>query len=155
MRLKPYPSLATLSVALVLLLAAAADARIIVGHGLSTFKLGDTRAEVRNALGKPQNVQHYQGGSSEFFRYYWITLNTKGRVRGIEIADPKQRTRSGLGPGVLAARFKAIYPKAKCRKSYLPTSRARVCNVRLGRVNTNFVMTKKISLIDIGTVGEN
>jgi hypothetical protein len=107
-----------LTAAAVLLLAPAADAMIQLDRGIAGARLGNSKAEVRAALGKPSSVvkrngefgrtttYHYRGGVRVIFLEGRVTLaGTTGRG---------DRTRRGIGVGSTEAAVKANVPGVVC-----------------------------------------
>lgn len=149
------------SLALVFVVAPDASARITLGQGVAGIALGDKGSRVRHVLGKPRIVQKYSGGQSWFFQGYWVTLDGRTQVSGIEVRRPsEQATDRGIKLGSTYSTFRTAYAGARCH-SDAPFNRVyRICALKTRdghRVVENrfvFGQDKLITLIDIGNVGE-
>lgn len=91
------------TVAAALLSAPAAEAVIQLDRAVSGARLGNSKAEVRTALGKPRRVIHRDGlfGPTTEFRYRGgirvIFLNGRATLAGTR--GPGDRTNRGVGVG--------------------------------------------------------
>ena len=89
---------------LALAVAPAADAAIQIDRGLAGARLGNTRADVRRALGKPSKVQQGRNDFGRWVSYRFagkITVFFQGRevVTSVQTAGLGDRTASGIGVG--------------------------------------------------------
>src|SRR3954454_6478618 len=99
--------------------APAADAMVQIDRGIAGARLGNTRAQVRAALGKPSEGV---SGSNDFgpfvsFRYRGgLTVNFQGRtkVSSASTTGRGDRTASGVGVGSSEAAVKARVKGVKC-----------------------------------------
>jgi hypothetical protein len=97
---------------LALALAPAAEAAIQLDRGIAGARLGNTRADVRTALGKPTKVTQ---GRNDFGR--WVSYRYPGkltvffqgreRVSSVQTAGLGDRTARGIGVGSTEAQLKA------------------------------------------------
>jgi hypothetical protein len=110
-----------LAAALVALLAApaAADAMIQVDRGIAGARLGNTRAEVRAALGRPASIRTGTNDFGRFVQYRFrggITVVFQGRreVSTVSTTGRGDRTRRGVGVGSTEAQVKARVRGVRC-----------------------------------------
>jgi hypothetical protein len=99
-----------------LLASATAQASIVVGKSIDGIKLGETEAQVTQALGVPA---YKTPEGSETSWGYPKTLEGRvgfksGHVVGMWTASKSQKTNKGIGPGSKVAAVKRAYPAAKC-----------------------------------------
>jgi hypothetical protein len=133
-----------------LVLAPAAVALIQVDRGIAGARLGNTRAQVLAALGRPARVT---SGTNDFgpftvFRYRGgITVAFQaGRVTGVRTTGPGDRTRLGVGVGsteravrarVAGVRCETIGGSRSCHTGrFLPGQRVTDFRLRNGRVRS-------------------
>ena len=92
-----------LTAAAVLLLAPAADAMIQLDRGIAGARLGNSKAEVRAALGKPSSVVKHNGefGRTTTYRYRGgvRVIFLEGRVTLAGTTGRGDRTKRGVGVG--------------------------------------------------------
>ncbi len=89
---------------LALALAPAAEAAIQVDHGIAGARLGNSRADVRKALGKPTKTQQGRNDFGRWVSYRFpgkITVFFQGRelVSSVQTAGLGDRTAAGIGVG--------------------------------------------------------
>lgn len=141
-----------LMVATSLLLTSTASAGIVPGRSIAGVKVGDSKAQVRKVLGKPSSVKRY-GGSAAIWRYRgplrgYLLLDKPHGVALITTRSRKQRTRTGVGPGVSYAKTIKKYPKARCSGG-TSGPKSRTCRLitkfRGRRVATYFIFKAKKS----------
>src|SRR3712207_1734628 len=102
-----------------LLVAPAADAMIQIDRGIAGARIGNSRAEVRAALGTPTRVEN---GSNKFgpftvFRYAGgITVTFQGReeVSAVTTTGLGDRTRRGIGVGSRERAVARRVPGVRC-----------------------------------------
>lgn len=90
-------------------LVPAASANIVIGQSIGGVKLGDSKAELRQAFGKPQKVQ--------FGEYFYATSRISfrnGDVEGMLWFSKEQKTAKGITIGSSRAQLKSAYPSANC-----------------------------------------
>lgn len=105
-------SLSTIG-ALACLLAASASAKIVIGQSIGGVKLGDTKAQVKQALGAPLS----SSSSTDLLYPPGVGLRVTlkgGRVEGMLSTSKKQKTDKGITIGSSRSALKAAYPKASC-----------------------------------------
>jgi hypothetical protein len=152
----------TFAAALAALLAAlaapsAASAMVQIDRGIAGARLGNTRAEVRAALGKPSKVIT---GSNDFgpfttFRYRGrLLVNFQGskRVSSVSTSGRGDRTAAGAGVGSSEAAVKAKVKGVKCET----IAGSRSCHTNdftVGQRVTDFIITGgKVTRISVGRV---
>lgn len=92
--------------------APAAEAMIHVDRGIAGARLGNTRAEVRAALGTPSKVGTGTNDFGPFVRYTFpgkirVTFQGRTRVTAVETTGLGDRTSSGIGVGSSERSLKA------------------------------------------------
>jgi hypothetical protein len=102
-----------------LVLAAGASAAIVPNRSIGGVALGQTRAQVRSALGTPLSVRHARNefGAFTVFRYAQVTVTFQGNAgaTGLTTTSRAQRTRKGVGVGSTEAQVKAGVPGVRCQ----------------------------------------
>jgi hypothetical protein len=101
-----------------LALAPAAQAVIQIDQGISGARIGNTRAEVRTALGTPASTSSGSNDFGPFVRYTYagglrVLFQGKTEVTSIEMRGPGDRTPQGVGVGSSEAKADAL-PGVKC-----------------------------------------
>jgi hypothetical protein len=110
---------------------AEAGARIVIDKSIDGVSIGASMASVKHILGKP-NYNYtctgqppgpcgpgdmYHGGKSSSVRFWTYTVRDldvfffHGNVQAITTTSSRDRTSSGIGPGVSVARMERAYPK--------------------------------------------
>ena len=95
-----------------LLVPAAASAKIVDGQSIAGVKLGDTKAQVEKVLGPPEKSE-----LSSLFYPAKLGLRLylpKGHVDAMLSISKAQKTLKGIAIGSSRAKVKAAYPQAKC-----------------------------------------
>jgi hypothetical protein len=98
---------------------AAAEALIQVDRGIAGARLGNTRAEVRTALGKPASIRTGTNDFGRFVQYRYrggITIIFQGRreVSTVSTTGRGDRTRRNVGVGSTEAAVKARVRGIRC-----------------------------------------
>ncbi len=129
-----------LAVAALLVLAAAAEAKIVVRESIAGVKLGMTSAQVRAVLGKPHHVTYRPDqveGGVKIFDYgltdVILTRGAQAQVLRVKTTSRAQRTANGLGVGSMRAAIKRAYPSATCVD--------RICAIGDAAATTTFHLT--------------
>ena len=89
-----------------------ASAKIVEGQSVAGVKLGDSKAQVKQVLGKPSKTD-----PTDFFYPTSVGLRVHfkgGKVDGMLSFSKKQKTTKGITIGSSASKFKSAYPQAKC-----------------------------------------
>jgi hypothetical protein len=138
-----------LILAVTLLAPASAGAIIQLDRGIAGARLGNTKAQVRTALGQPNRVRN---GSNEFgqftvFRYAGgirVTFQSGNRVTGVTTTGLGDRTSRGVGVRSTEAAVQQRVPGVSCetfegiricqRGEGLPGERVTAFFLRNGRV---------------------
>lgn len=104
--------------AAVLVLAPSAEAMIQLDRGIAGARLGNTKAQVRAALGKPRSVVKRNGefGRTTTFSYRGglRVIFLEGRVTLAGTTGPGDRTNRGIGVGSTEQAVKAKVPGVTC-----------------------------------------
>jgi hypothetical protein len=107
-----------LTAAAVLLLAPSADAMIQLDRGIAGARIGNTKAEVRAALGTPRSVVKRDGefGRTTTFAYRGglRVIFLEGRVTLAGTTGRGDRTNRGVGVGSTEQAVKAKVPGVTC-----------------------------------------
>ena len=98
---------------------AAAEALIQVDRGIAGARLGNTRAEVRAALGKPSSIRTGTNDFGRFVQYRFrggITVIFQGRreVSTVSTTGRGDRTRRNVGVGSTEATVRARVRGVRC-----------------------------------------
>jgi hypothetical protein len=146
-------SLTSLAVA-ALLVPAAASALIQINRGIAGARLGNTKAQVRAALGQPNRVVNGNNDFGAFteFRYAGgirVTFQSGNRVTGVSTTGRGDRTTRNVGVGSTLQAVQNRVPGVNCEPipggrlcqtgSGLPGQRTTVFFVRNGRVTRAIV----------------
>ena len=140
-----------------LVLAPAADALVQVDRGIAGARLGNTRAQVRAALGPPAQVRNGANDFGRFtvFRYPGaITVSFQGRrrVSTVTTTGPGDRTGRGVGVGSTEAAVRARVPGVRCET----IAGARSCHTGrfvAGRRVTDFLLRNgRVRRVTVGFV---
>ena len=102
------------ALALACAMPALAQARIAPGKGVAGVFLGDSTAQVKKVLGKPEagsNVLNYRYVKSRGIGIYFIA----GKAFEIAVVRGPQATASGVRIGSGRAKLIRAYPTAKCK----------------------------------------
>ncbi len=107
-----------LTAAALLLLVPSADAMIQLDRGIAGARIGNSKAEVRAALGKPRRVIHRQSdfGPTTTFRYRGgLQVGfLEGRVTLASTTGRGDRTRRGVGVGSTEQAVEDKVPGVDC-----------------------------------------
>ena len=120
------------SLCALLSLAAAAEAKIVIGVGLAGVKLGDTPARVKAVLWPVLGHPDFIIGTTQHpATWYWFPHHaTSGEalysvdfnsnvVDVLFTTSTKERTNKGIGPGSTAKALHKAYPHLKCGRPYV------------------------------------
>jgi hypothetical protein len=110
---------AALIYAAALLVPSQAAAIIQLERGISGVRLGDTKAEVREDLGKPRRIFNRSGELGRFtqFRYrgrITVTFFAGNTVTSVATAGPGDRTARGVGVGSTRRQVRNRVPDVRC-----------------------------------------
>src|SRR4051794_32383805 len=154
--MRRLPIVATITLGAGLALAPPAGALVQVDRGIAGARLGNTRAEVRAALGAPRSVQRGTNDFGRFLVYKYrggITVTFQGRkqVTGVDTTGLGDRTRQGVGVGSSEAAADAVHG-VRCEV----VAGARTCHtgtISAGQRVTLFdIATGKVSRVTVAVV---
>jgi hypothetical protein len=102
-----------------LFFAPAADAMIQVDRGIAGARLGNSRAEVRAALGTPSSTKSGSNDFGPWVRYTFsggirVFFQGKTSVTSVDTTGLGDRSSKGVGVGSSEASVKAKVPGIKC-----------------------------------------
>jgi hypothetical protein len=141
----------------VLCFAPAAEAMIQVDRGIAGARLGNTRAEVRAALGTPTKTTQGTNDFGPWLQYRFsggVRVFFQGRttVTSVDTTGRGDRTASGIGVGSSEASLKAKVKGLKCEN----LGSARSCHTNdflPGKRITDFrIKSGKVSSVTVGFV---
>jgi hypothetical protein len=98
---------------------AAAQALIQVDRGIAGARLGNTRAEVRAALGRPEAIRTGANDFGRFVQYRFrggitVLFQDRREVTLVSTTGRGDRTRRGIGVGSTEAQVKARVRGVRC-----------------------------------------
>lgn len=137
--------------AAVLLPAGTAHALIQIDRGIAGARLGNSRAEVRAALGKPTRIATGSNIFGRWVRYTYaggirVFFQGRTRVTSVLLTGRGDRTARGVGVGSSEAAVRARVPGVKCETlggfrschtgQFLPGRRVTDFRISNGRVES-------------------
>lgn len=132
--------------------AAAADAAIIVQHGIAGVSIGMSQAKVRSILGTPTKVLHKKNAFGRYVEYLYprLVLDFQGPGPLSNVATTRRTERTGKGVGVGSTRLRV---KAKVRGARCNTAICTVGKLLPGRIVTTFYLRKGVVVrVSVGRV---
>ena len=105
--------LAVMLVVILLALPPAAGALIQIDRGIAGARLGNTKSEVRTALGQPRRVRHGMNDFGAFTTYSYpgkikVFFQSGNKVTSVSTTGRSDRTSRGAGVGSTEARVDRI-----------------------------------------------
>ena len=147
-----------LTVLLAFALAPSAHAAIQLDRGIAGARLGNTRAEVRAALGSPSKVGTGTNDFGRWVRYTYpgkIIVFFQGReqVTSVETAGLGDRTARGIGVGSTEGELKGAVKGLQCESLGGTTSSCRTGPLEAGNRLTDFrVANGRVESVLVGIV---
>ena len=143
-------------IAVVLVVAARADATIVVQHGMAGLDLRMTKAQVRAKLGSPTKVRTRKNEFGRYTEFVYprvtVLFQSGSRATAFRTFSRTERTSRGVGVGSSEAQVLAKVAAVKCSTE----SGFRHCYVGRflpGRVITDFQIRKgRVTSIVVGFV---
>ena len=132
-----------------LLVPASAGAIIQLDRGIAGARLGNTKAEVKTALGQPNRIRNGSNDFGPFTTFVYaggirVTFQSGNQVTGVSTTGLGDRTKRGVGVRSTEAAVKARVPGVTCntfggtricqRGQGLPGERVTSFFLRKGRV---------------------
>lgn len=109
------------AVAALLLIAPAAEGRIVIQKSIAGVEIGMTATQVRAELGAPRKVGYRPDpvqGSIKVYDYgltdVFLSRGPAGRVFHVTTKSRRQRTAKGIGVGSTRTAIRRAYAKATC-----------------------------------------
>ena len=136
---------------------AAAEALIQVDRGIAGARLGNTRAEVRAALGAPASTRSGTNDFGPFLQWRFkggISVLFQGRreVSTVTTTGRGDRTARGVGVGSTEAAVKARVRGVRCETTF-GTRSCHTGRFTVGEVVTDFLIRNgKVTRVSIGRV---
>lgn len=143
--------------AAVLIFAPSAEAIIQVDGGIGGARLGNTRQQVRAALGKPTKIRTAKNDFGPFVEYRFagglrVTFQGKTNVTAVETSGVGDFTATGVGVGSGEDSVKANVPGVKCEG----VGQTRSCHTgdfAAGKTVTDFrIVGGKVTSVTVGIV---
>jgi hypothetical protein len=111
---------AATALALWVLGGAAAQARIIPQQGMAGVKLGMSKSEVRDKLGKPRGTATGRNDFGPYTQYRYegkiiITFQGELTMTSISTTGRRERTKEGIGVGSTERAVRRSFPRVRCR----------------------------------------
>jgi hypothetical protein len=147
--MKRIPLTSVLILAVTLLAPAPAGAIVQLDRGIAGARLGNTKAEVRTALGQPKRVRNGNNDFGPFTVFTYaggirVTFQSGNTVTGVSTTGLGDRTSRGVGVRSTEAAVEARVPGVNCdtfsgtricqRGEGLPGQRVTAFFLRNGRV---------------------
>jgi len=139
-----------------LALAPAADAVIQIDQGIAGARIGNTRAQVRTALGSPKSTKTGSNDFGPFVRYTYeggLQVFFQGRTKVTSVVTRGQgdKTATGVGVGSTQAQADAL-PGVKC-DSIAGTTSCHTGTFTPGKRVTDFLISGgKVARVTVGVV---
>jgi hypothetical protein len=136
---------------------AAAEALIQVDRGIAGARLGNSRAEVRAALGAPRSSRSGSNDFGPFLQWRFkggITVTFQGRreVSSVATTGRGDRTARGVGIGSTEAAVKRRVRGVRCETSF-GTRSCHTGRFTVGEIITDFVIRdSRVTRVAIGRV---
>ena len=117
--MRRFTSFGCILAAAVLIPASTADALIQIDRGIAGARIGNTRAEVRTALGSPSDTSSGTNDFGPFVRYTYaggiqVVFQGRTRVTSVRLTGRGDRTSRGVGVGSREASVKANVSGITC-----------------------------------------
>lgn len=136
-----------------LLVAAGAEATIIVQRGIAGVELHMTRVQVRSILGKPTRTRTGRNLMGPFTQFVYprvtVVFQRGPRVTALTTSSPLERTQAGVGAGSTESELHRRVPHVACYSwkgrrdcilgKYRPDRTVTVFTIKRGRVSNVIV----------------
>ena len=136
---------------------AAAQALIQVDRGIAGARLGNTRAEVRAALGRPEAIRTGANDFGRFVQYRFrggitVLFQDRREVTLVSTTGRGDRTRRGIGVGSTEAQVKARVRGVRC-ETIEGTRSCHTGRFTAGEIITDFLIRGgKVRRVSVGRV---
>src|SRR6201991_3573539 len=148
--------LGCIAFAFFLALAPAAEAVIQIDRGISGARIGNTRAQVKTALGTPKSTSSGMNDFGPFVRYTYdgglqVYFQGKTKVTSVVMTGQGDKTPTGVGVGSTQAQADAV-PGVKCETIAGSTS-CHTGTCTAGKRITDFIISGgKVTRVTVGIV---
>ena len=153
-----YPRLTPIWItAAVLIFAPAAQALVQIDQGIAGARLGNTREQVRAALGKPIKIRSSKNDFGRFVEYRFsggirVTYQGRNNVTAVETTGKGDRTTSGIGVGSSESDVTAKVKGVKC-EGVGSTRSCHTGNFVAGQKITDFrIVNGNVASVTVGIV---
>lgn len=155
--MKRLVAVSALIVAATLLAPASAGAIVQLDRGIAGARLGNTKAEVKTALGQPNNVQNGTNDFGPFTTFVYaggirVTFQSGNKVTGVSTTGLGDRTKRGVGVRSTLAAVQQRVPGVSCETSGGPTICQRGEVVPGQRVTAFFVRNGRVTRVTVAIV---
>jgi hypothetical protein len=132
---------------------AVAGATIVVNGGMSGVRLDNTMNQVRHALGRPNEVDHFGGTTAWFYASSGLSIDfgRTNRVHDLSTGGHSELTASGVGVGSSEVAVMRLVPGVHCSPN-APGSQGVDCTVSSAGVLTDFHVTTRRGLVQSVTI---
>jgi hypothetical protein len=155
--MKRLVGLATLLVCAALLGPASASAIIQIDRGMAGARIGNTKAQVRTALGQPKRVRNGTNEFGNFTEFVYagkirVTFQGGNNVTAVTTTGLGDRTARGVGVRSTLAAVRNRVPGVSCD----PIPGGRICQTGTGqpgeRITAFFVRNGRVNRVVVGIV---
>lgn len=140
--------IALLTALFTLAFPAMAGATLVINRGMFGVSLANTVKQVRQKLGRPNEVDHSRGTTTWFYsgRGVYVDFSRDNRVHDLETQGFSQRTASGVGVGSSETAVMRLVPGIHCSPNS-QDSRGVECIATSAHVLTDFHVTSRRGLV--------
>lgn len=148
----------SLVIAVLLVAPATASALIQIDRGIGGVRIGNTKAEVRAALGRPHRARSGRNAFGPFTRYTYrrerisVLFQGGNQVSSVTTTGRGDRTTRGVGVGSTERTVDARVPRVKC-ETIGGTRSCHTGDFTAGRRVTDFLIRRgRVTRVTVGIV---